>query len=73
MLYDRVTMKKDTHDKQVGLRMDSDAIAALERIGLEIDRSVSWLIRTSVDEYIERYRAAKRQAAKQSSEQSSGK
>jgi predicted transcriptional regulator len=62
MFYDG-TMKKDAHDKQVGLRMDSDAVAALERIGLETDRSVSWLIRTSVDEYIERYRAAKRQAA----------
>jgi predicted transcriptional regulator len=70
MFYDWL-MKKDTHDKQVGLRMDSDAIAALERIGLEIDRSVSWLIRTSVDEYIERYRAAKRQAKQ--SDQSAGK
>jgi predicted transcriptional regulator len=56
-------MKKGTHDKQMGFRMDSDAVAALERIGLEMDRSVSWLIRTSVDEYIERYRASKRQAA----------
>ena len=62
MFYDG-GMKKEAHDKQVGLRMDSDAVAALERIGLEMDRSVSWLIRTSVDEYIERYRAAKRQAA----------
>jgi predicted transcriptional regulator len=62
MFYD-CQMKKEAHDKQVGLRMDSDAVAALERIGLEVDRSVSWLIRTSVDEYIERYRLSKRQAA----------
>jgi predicted transcriptional regulator len=55
-------MKKDTHDKQVGLRMDSADIEALEKIGAEIDRSVSWLIRTSVSEYIERYKIAKRQA-----------
>jgi hypothetical protein len=55
-------MKKDINDKPVGLRMNSDAIAALERIGIEMDRSVSWLIRTSVDEYIERYKAAKRLA-----------
>jgi predicted transcriptional regulator len=65
------SMKKETHDKQVGLRMDKEAITALEKIGVEIDRSVSWLIRTAVDQYIERFRAAKRQAKQ--SEPSSGK
>jgi len=55
-------MTKDTHDKAVTIRMDSDDVKALERIGEELDRSVSWLIRKSVEEYIERYRAAKRAA-----------
>ncbi len=55
-------MTNDTHDKPVTIRMDSDDVKALERIGEELDRSVSWLIRKSVQEYIERYRAAKRAA-----------
>jgi predicted transcriptional regulator len=68
-MQDNQGMKKETHDKQIGLRMDSGDIEALERIGVEIDRSVSWMIRTAVSEYIERYKAAKRTAAqaKQSS------
>jgi predicted transcriptional regulator len=53
------------HEELKAVRMDSDAIEALTRIGKELDRSISWLIRAAVSEYIERYRAAKR-AQKQS-------
>jgi predicted transcriptional regulator len=38
--------------------------AAAERVGGDEDRSVSWIIRKAMEEYIERHRAAKR-AAKQ--------
>lgn len=65
-------MKTDSKDRQIGLRVVSSDIEALERIGVEIDRSVSWLIRTSISEYIDRYKAAKRAAsqAKASPDQS---
>jgi predicted transcriptional regulator len=33
-----------------------------DRVGREIDRSVSWLIRKALEEYIERHRAAKKAA-----------
>ncbi len=36
--------------------------AAAERVGDDEDRSVSWIIRKALDEYIERHRAAKRAA-----------
>ena len=36
--------------------------AAAERVGNDEDRSVSWIIRKALEEYIERHRAAKRAA-----------
>ena len=45
-------------------RCDDETWDALGRIGKELERTTSWLTRKAVEEYIDRYRAAKR-AAKQ--------
>jgi len=41
-------------------RCEDETWDTLERIGKELDRTQSWLTRKAVEEYIERYRAAKR-------------
>jgi predicted transcriptional regulator len=46
--------------KLVAVRMEMKAVKALEQIGKDLDRNVSWLIRKAVDEYVERYQAAKK-------------
>jgi predicted transcriptional regulator len=46
--------KKPTNDKSIGMRISSQDYETLERIGGKIERSVSWLIRTAIREYIER-------------------
>jgi predicted transcriptional regulator len=46
------------------LRMEDELWHAAERVAQEQDRSASWIIRTALEEYIERHRAEKR-AAKQ--------
>lgn len=51
------------------IRIPDELWNGLERIGKEMDRTPSYLTRKAVEEYIERYRAAKR-AAKAASEQS---
>ena len=43
-------------------RCDHETWDALGRIGKELDRTQSWLTRKAVEEYIERYRAAKKAA-----------
>jgi predicted DNA-binding protein len=45
-------------------RLEDKLWDTLGRIGEELDRPQSWLVRKAVEEYIERYKAAKR-AAKQ--------
>jgi len=42
------------------LRMEDELWNAAERVAGELDRSVSWIMRKALEEYIERYRAAKR-------------
>ncbi len=44
--------------------MEDELWNAAERVAGDQDRSVSWIIRKALEEYIERHRAAKR-AAKQ--------
>jgi predicted transcriptional regulator len=46
------------------VRMPDELWSALERIGKDpdMDRTPGWLVRKAVEEYIERYRAAKRAA-----------
>jgi predicted transcriptional regulator len=44
------------------VRMPDELWDALTRIGKELDRPPGWLVRKAVEEYIERYRAAKRAA-----------
>jgi len=41
-------------------RCEDETWDALERIGKELERTQSWLTRKAVEEYIERYRVAKR-------------
>ena len=41
------------------MRVSSEDYERLEHIGLEMDRSVSWLIRKAISDYIERYKPAK--------------
>jgi predicted transcriptional regulator len=50
-------MKEAPEDKAVSVRMDLRALKALEKIGEELDRSVSWMVRKAVDEYITRHNA----------------
>ncbi len=46
------------------VRMPDELWNALERIGKEpeVDRTPGWLVRKAIEEFIERHRAAKRQA-----------
>jgi len=46
------------------LRMEDELWNRAELTAKDLDRSVSWIIRKALEEYIERHRAAKR-AAKQ--------
>ena len=43
-------------------RLEDDLWDALSRIGKELDRPHSWLIRKGVEEYVERWKAAKKAA-----------
>jgi predicted transcriptional regulator len=49
-------MKKNDvkYDKLIAVRMDSDIADDLEKIGLKLDRSVSWLIRKACEEFVQR-------------------
>ncbi len=49
------------------LRMEDELWNAAERVAVDLDRSVSWIMRKALEEYIERHRAAKR-AEKQATE-----
>jgi len=42
--------------------MEGELWNAAERVAGDLDRSVSWIMRKALEEYIERYRAAKREA-----------
>ena len=44
------------------LRMEDELWNAAERVAGDLDRSVSWIIRKALEEYIDRHRAAKRAA-----------
>ena len=50
-------MKEAPDDKAVSVRMDLRSLKALEKIGEELDRSISWLVRKAVQEFIERHNA----------------
>jgi predicted transcriptional regulator len=54
--------KKSNETPVRRLRMDNELWAAAERVAMDDDRSVSWVIRKALEEYIERHRAAKRAA-----------
>jgi predicted transcriptional regulator len=47
-------------DKSISVRMDVKTVKALEKIGVELDRSISWLLRKAAEEYIERYQSSKK-------------
>jgi predicted transcriptional regulator len=47
-------------DKSISVRMDMKTVKALEKIGVELDRSISWLVRKAAEEYIERYQPPKK-------------
>ena len=52
------------------LRMEDELWNAAERVAGDLDRSVSWIMRKALEEYIERYRAAKREAKATQAKQS---
>jgi predicted transcriptional regulator len=54
--------KKSNETPVRRLRMSDDLWNTAERIAKEDDRTVSWIIRKALEEYIERHRAAKRAA-----------
>jgi predicted transcriptional regulator len=39
-------------EKQTAVRMDQKTYQALEKIAVKMDRSVSWLIRTAISDFI---------------------
>lgn len=43
-------------------RCDDETWDALERVGKELERTQSWMTRKAIQEYIDRYRASKREA-----------
>jgi predicted transcriptional regulator len=47
-------MVKDADKRHTAVRLDADDLAKLEVIATEQDRSVSWLIRKAVSEFLER-------------------
>jgi predicted transcriptional regulator len=44
------------------LRMEDELWISAERVASDLDRSVSWIMRKALEEFIERHRAAKRAA-----------
>jgi predicted transcriptional regulator len=42
--------------------MEDELWNAAERVAADLDRTASWVIRKALEEYIERHRAAKREA-----------
>jgi len=54
--------KKSNETPVRRLRMEDELWNAAERVALDQDRSVSWVIRKALEEYIDRYRLAKREA-----------
>ena len=44
------------------LRMEDDLWNKAERVAVDLDRSVSWIMRKALEEYIERHLAQKRAA-----------
>jgi predicted transcriptional regulator len=42
------------NDKLTAFRIETKTYRALERIGEELDRSVSWLLRKAAEEFVER-------------------
>lgn len=54
----------EREQKQRQLRMEDELWDRAQRVANDLDRSVSWIIRDALEQYIERHLAAKR-AAKQ--------
>ncbi len=46
-------------DKSISVRMDLKTVKALEKIGVELDRSISWLLRKAAEEYVKRHNEKK--------------
>jgi predicted DNA-binding protein len=53
------TVRMDNKDKQLGVRMPSETVETLAKIGKKLDRPIAWVIRAAVDEYIERHKPSK--------------
>jgi predicted transcriptional regulator len=53
--------RKSPESKQItGVRLEPEVKATLERIAVEMDRSVSWLIRNAVTEWVKAYKPPKK-------------
>jgi predicted transcriptional regulator len=55
------------------LRMEDELWNSAERVASDLDRSVSWVMRKALEEFIERHRAAKRAAKAAPVKQMGGK
>jgi predicted transcriptional regulator len=49
--------------------MEDELWNSADRVAKDLDRSVSWVMRKALEEFIERHRAAKRAAKQQDQEQ----
>jgi predicted DNA-binding protein len=52
----------EREQKQRQLRMEDELWDRAQRVAADLDRSVSWVIRDALEQYIERHLAAKRAA-----------
>jgi predicted transcriptional regulator len=56
--------KKSPESKKItGVRLEPDVKEKLEQIAVEMDRSVSWLIRNAVNEWVKAYKPARKTPA----------
>jgi predicted transcriptional regulator len=49
--------------KLTAVRLEPQQVKALEKIGKREDRSVSWLIRKAIDEFLKRAESSKKEIA----------
>lgn len=54
--------KSEEPTRMVCTRFSPETLAALERIGKEQDRSISWLVRKAADELVQRSKAKNKNA-----------
>lgn len=53
-------MKDEKLDYYLRVRVETETIERLQKIGKELDRQVSWLVRQAVEDYLKRFEKSKK-------------